>query len=80
MGRFAEPRVAFIYGFVTWEVIIFMHSFDAMMNFSLTHFLRLAPLGIVGGLFTIGLFWSGDRFMKWRSDCYLREIEQCMRN
>ena len=76
---FAEPRIAFIYGFLLWEVLSLMNSFDVMLNFYLTHFLKLAPLGIVWGLVTVGVFWSADRFMKWRSDRYVREIAERMR-
>ena len=74
-----EPRPAFVMGLLIWELIVLMHSFDMALNFSFTHFLKLAPLGIVFGLFYVAAASIVARFMKWRDDRYAREIEERMR-
>jgi hypothetical protein len=79
MEPISTPRIAFVNGFLLWLVLTFMHSFDAQLNFSLSHFLKVAPLGILGGLVFVGVWWIFARFMKWRSDSYVREIEERMR-
>ena len=75
-----EPRPAFFMGFLTWEGVALAHSLDIALNFSFTHFLRLAPLGIAWGLINVGAASSVARFMKWRDARYFREIEERMRH